>query len=165
MKRFFKVLFLILLALFILIQLYPRPMKNIEQSFNPNDISVTNKTTLAVQNILKSSCYNCHSNNTTYPWYSTVQPTAWWLGNHIRDGKKELNFSEFGTYSLRKKYKKFEEIIKEVKENEMPLKSYTLIHTDAKLDASEKAQLLDWANAEYVGMKTFYPADSLIGKK
>lgn len=165
MKRFLQVLFLILPALFILIQLYPRPKKNIEQSLNPNDISFSNKTIPAEQNILKSSCYDCHSNNTTYPWYSAIQPVAWWLGDHIREGKKELNFSEFGTYSLRRKYKKFGEIIKEVEEGEMPLKSYTRIHTDAKLDAAKKAQILQWANAEYERMKTLYPADSLIEKK
>jgi hypothetical protein len=165
MKRLLKISLLTLVVLFILIQFYPRPRKNIQQSVNPNDISVSHRISPAIQGILKSSCYDCHSNNTTYPWYAEMQPVAWWLGNHIRDGKKQLNFSDFGTYNLSGKYKKFDEIIKEVKGGGMPLKSYTLIHRNAKLAPSEKAQLLNWASAEYEGMRALYPADSLIGKK
>jgi hypothetical protein len=165
MKRFFKYFLLTLLILFVLVQFYPRPPKNVDLSASPNDISVTNKTTLGVQNILKKSCYDCHSNNTTYPWYASIQPVAWWLGNHITEGKKHLNFSEFGTYSLSQKYKKLEETIHEVENGDMPLTSYTLIHTDAKLGAAEKKTLLDWANAEYANMRANYPADSLVGKK
>lgn len=164
MKRFLKFFLLAILTLFILIQFYPRAKKNIDHSQNPNDISVTNRTRSDIQNILKNSCYDCHSNNTTYPWHSAIQPVAWWLGDHINEGKKELNFSEFGTYNLRRKYKKFDEIIKEVEEDEMPLKSYTRIHQVAKLDTTEKAALLSWATNEYEAMKSLYPADSLTKK-
>jgi len=164
MKRFFKIFFLILLILFILIQFYPRPEKNSGQSYNKNDISATYNTTPAVQNILKNSCYDCHSNKTVYPWYSYLQPVAGWLGNHIIEGKKELNFSEFDTYSPRKKFKKLDEIIREVEEDKMPLESYTFIHYNAKLDSAEKAQILNWAKNNYDGMKEKYPADSLKRK-
>jgi hypothetical protein len=165
MKRFFKIFLLTLVVLFILVQFYPRPEKNIQQTVNPNDISATHKMTPGIRHLLKRSCYDCHSNYTTYPWYSAMQPIASWLGDHISAGKKELNFSEFNAYKLARKFKKFDEIIKEVKGGEMPLKSYTLIHTDARLDSGEKAQLLDWANAEYEKMRMHYPADSLVGKK
>ena len=164
MKRFLKLLLITILALFILIQLYPRPKKNVEKNLNPYDISLTNKTPPGVHKILKVSCYNCHSNNTIYPWYASLQPVAWWLGDHITEGKKELNFSEFGTYSLRRKYKKLDEIIKEVEEDKMPLQNYTRLHHDAKLDTSEKAAILAWANTEYDKMTANYPADSLVKK-
>ena len=165
MKRFFKYFFLVILAIFILIQLYPRPKKNNDNSRNPADIAVTFSTPADVQNILKNSCNDCHSNYTSYPWYASIQPVAWWLGDHITEGKKELNFSEFGTYSLRKKYKKFEEIIKEVEDDKMPIDDYLKIHSDAKLSPGEKTILIKWATFHQGEMKRLYPADSLIRKK
>jgi hypothetical protein len=165
MKRFFKILLIVLVSLFVLMQFYPKPKKNNNPVITQHDFSVTNTPPAPVQNILKRSCNDCHSNNTTYPWYAHVQPVAWWLGDHIREGKKELNFSEFGTYSLRRKYKKLEEIYSEVNEDKMPLSSYTRIHTDAVLSAEEKTILLDWVNAESKKMEAMYPIDSLKRKK
>jgi hypothetical protein len=165
MKKFFKYLIITLLIVFVLMQLIPRPAKNSNTSVTVNDISITNKPSLQVMDILKESCYDCHSNNTRYPWYASIQPVAWWLGDHIKDGKRQLNYSEFGTYSLRKKYKKLEETIKMVEEDEMPLKSYTLIHTSSKLNATEKDLLINWGKQEMEMMRNTYNADSLLGKK
>jgi len=165
MRRFLKILLLIIISLFILIQLYPRPVKNINANITKNDFSITNTPPMAVQNILKKSCNNCHSNNTVYPWYSHLQPVSWWLGDHIEEGKKELNFSEFGTYSPRKKYKKLEEMYSEVKDDKMPLSNYTIIHKDAILNVDEKQLFLSWVDAESKKMEAVYPADSLKRKK
>jgi ABC-type tungstate transport system permease subunit len=101
-----------------------------------------------VQQILKISCYDCHSNNTNYPWYNKIQPASWLLENHIKEGKKELNFSEFGTYSKRRQKNKLKSIINQIKKDEMPLYSYTLIHKDAKLSERNKKDLIDWLSKQ-----------------
>lgn len=99
-----------------------------------------------IQNLLKTSCYDCHSNNTNYPWYSKIQPGAWFMENHINEGKEELNFSTFGDYSGRRKKSKLKSIISQIKDDEMPIWSYTLVHGDAKLSKEEKLILDKWLN-------------------
>ena len=101
-----------------------------------------------IQNLLKNSCYDCHSNNTNYPWYNKIQPIGWLLENHIKDGKKDLNFSEFGIYSKRRQKSKLKSIINQIKKDEMPLYSYTLIHKDAKLSERNKKNLIDWLSKQ-----------------
>ncbi|NEW80269.1 MAG: heme-binding domain-containing protein, partial [Gelidibacter sp.] len=101
-----------------------------------------------IQNILKKSCYDCHSNNTNYPWYHKIQPASWLLENHIKEGKKGLNFSEFGAYSKRRQKSKLKSIINQIKDDEMPLYSYTLIHSDAKLSEGNKKDLIDWLSKQ-----------------
>jgi len=97
-----------------------------------------------VQNILKTSCYDCHSNNTKYPWYNKIQPVGWFLEHHINEGKKELNFSNFGTYTKRKQKHKLKAIVNQIKDNDMPLFSYTIIHRDAKISNKKSKILIDW---------------------
>ncbi|MHB1197740.1 MAG: heme-binding domain-containing protein [Lutibacter sp.] len=97
-----------------------------------------------IQNLLKNSCYDCHSNNTNYPWYNNIQPISWFLDYHINEGKKELNLSEFGTYSKRKQKSKLKSIINQIEKDEMPLSSYTLIHKDAKLSENNKVLITKW---------------------
>lgn len=97
-----------------------------------------------VQAILKTSCYDCHSNNTRYPWYSKIQPGGWWMASHIKKGKKELNFSELGSYSKRRQQSKLKSIANTIEDGTMPLPSYTLIHKDAKLNKVNETILLNW---------------------
>jgi len=99
-----------------------------------------------VEVIFKTSCYDCHSNNTAYPWYNKIQPVSWIMQGHIKEGKSELNFNEFGSYSERRQKSKFKSILSQVKEGEMPLSSYTLMHREAKLSENEKKALEDWIN-------------------
>jgi hypothetical protein len=137
------------LGLFVVIQLF-RPTLNSSVSGpfeGKNDITRLRPPSLEVRRILESSCYDCHSNRTRYPWYAHVQPVAWWLENHIRDGKKHLNFSEFESYSTKRKMKKLEALCDEVRDREMPLKSYTWLHRGAKLNDAEIKALCDWAEA------------------
>jgi len=94
--------------------------------------------------LLKTSCYDCHSNNTNYPWYNKIQPISWFLERHIKEAKEELNFSEFGEYSIRKQKSKLKSISNQIKDDEMPLSSYTLIHRDAKLSEKDKSELEKW---------------------
>ena len=92
------------------------------------------------------SCYDCHSNNTSYPWYNKVQPIAWFLENHIKEGKAELNFNEWKNYSDRRKNSKLRSIIKQIENGEMPMDSYTLIHRGAKLDSLAKNEIINYMN-------------------
>jgi len=94
--------------------------------------------------ILKTSCYDCHSNNTEYPWYDKVQPVAWFLESHIEEGKSELNFSEWKNYSNRRKKSKLKSIGSQIRKDKMPLSSYTFIHGDAKLSESKKELIIKW---------------------
>ena len=103
------------------------------------------KPTQEVAAILKSACYDCHSNQTTYPWYSNLAPASFYLEDHIKDGKRHLNFSEWEQYSAKRKDHKLDELIEEVEREGMPLESYTLVHTEAKLDAAQTEALINWA--------------------
>src|SRR5688572_19617871 len=89
-----KKILLIILALFIVIQ-FVRPERNLSSAEAPGDIFTHYAASDSVKHLVRTVCYNCHSNNTVYPWYSNVQPFAWWLDHHIKEGKGELNFSEF----------------------------------------------------------------------
>ena len=142
--KILKKIILVLLVALALIQLYPRPKKNISEGISTNDINTVIQVEDTVLHILKTSCYNCHSDNTNYPWYSTIQPVSMWLGNHINEGKKELNFSQFAKYSAKKKDHKLEEIAEQVEKQEMPMKSYTLFHADAKLSDEKAALIINW---------------------
>lgn len=112
-----------------------------------SDFIKTYKVPEDIGRMLHTSCYNCHSNNTNYPWYSRIQPVGWYLQNHINKGKSELNFSEFGSYSVRRQKSKLESMANQIEKNEMPLSSYTIIHRDARFSPRSKKALLDYLNA------------------
>ncbi len=143
-KSILKKVLIVLIVALALLQLY-RPAKNISTEVSVNAIGQHYNVPEPVDKLLRTSCYDCHSNNTVYPWYGNVQPVALWLDDHIRDGKKHLNFDEFNTYSAERKQKKFKEIAEEIEEGEMPMTSYTLIHKNAKLSPADKKLLVDWA--------------------
>ncbi len=163
MKKIFKRILIALLIIFIAIQ-FIRPAKNRSEGISANDISTKYPVPDSVQAILKVACYDCHSNNTRYPWYAEIQPVAWWLNNHIKDGKRGLNFSEFTSYRIKKQFHRLDDINKLVKKNEMPLSSYTLIHTDAKLTEGQKLAIAAWATSIRDSIKAHYPPDSLAKK-
>jgi len=138
-----KKILLVLLLVFIAMQ-FIRPARNIGQ-VGQADIANRLMVPGSVEGILKTSCYDCHSNNTRYPWYANIQPMGWLLANHIKDGKDDLNFNEFGTYTKRRQVSKLKAIGSSVKEGTMPLPSYTLLHQDAILSKEEKTLVTDWA--------------------
>lgn len=140
-----KIIALILLVGFVGIQFVPTDL-NQSDTVPITDFLVVNNTPENISTLLQESCYDCHSNNTQYPWYNRVQPVAWFLENHIKEGKEELNFNEWDTYSNRRKNSKLKSIISQVEDDEMPLASYTLIHKDAKLSKSEKTLIIDYIN-------------------
>lgn len=156
-----KKILLSLLAIFIIIQLF-RPAKNLSDD-RAKDISKKYMIPADVNATLQDACYNCHSNKTDYPWYVNIQPVAWWLANHVNEGKQKLNFSTFTSRRIAFQNKKFEDIIENVKEREMPLPSYTWfgLHPEAKITDLQRQQIIDWAEAQMDTLKNQYPADSL----
>ena len=159
-----KKIFIFLLFALIVIQ-FIRPKKNKAKGPQPNYIDNNFLTSADVKSILAKACNDCHSNNTVYPWYAQVQPVTWWLNDHIKEGKKELDFSQFANYSIRRQYKKLEEINEQVKKNEMPLNSYLWVHKDATLDNEQKLLLANWVTTLRDSIKANYPPDSLTRKK
>lgn len=140
-----KILLTLFIAL-IIIQFF-HPKKNVSAAPGPNHIEATHAVPPAVKGILEKACYDCHSDNTRYPWYNNVQPVAWWLAHHVDEGKNELNFSQFGSYAAKRQAHKLEEVSEMVKEHRMPLESYEWLHSDAKLTPEEVKTLTDWADA------------------
>jgi Haem-binding domain len=137
---------LVLIIVIIIIQ-FIRPTPNKADGKQPNYIGSVYPVPEDVKAILDKACMDCHSNNTRYPWYDRIQPVAWWLNYHIIEGKKKLNFDEFLSSTPKKQDDNMKEVVKQVKENEMPLKSYTWIHKDAILSPEEKTKIMDWGTA------------------
>jgi hypothetical protein len=151
-----------LFALLIIIQFF-RPAKNLGGD-HTNDIRTLYRVPENVSLILDKGCNDCHSNTTRYPWYAQVQPFAWWIADHVKEGKRELNFSEFTKRKLAVQNHKLEEVIETVKEHEMPLPSYTWMgrHPQANLTDEERVALTDWAAGLMDSLKRTVPADSLV---
>ena len=160
-----KKILIVLVVVFVLIQ-FIRPAKN---NSNDNTYEISTQYTVSddIRHLLTVACYDCHSNNTHYPWYSNIQPVAWWLNSHIEDGKKHLNFSEFTNKPLPYQYHKLEETVEEIEEKEMPLASYTQfgLHAEANLSDAQRIVLIDWAKEQIQYLERTYPKDSLVRKK
>lgn len=132
-----------LIALFAIAQ-FINPAKNQSETIPETDFIVTETPPKQISQLLKTACYDCHSNNTIYPWYDRITPVNFWVDNHIQHGKKHLNFSEWSNYSVKKKQHKLDEIIELVEAKEMPLSSYTLMHQDTKLSEEQIKNLNGW---------------------
>jgi hypothetical protein len=94
--------------------------------------------------VLQRVCYNCHSNETTWPWYSSIAPASWLVGRDVREGRSHLNFSEWGAYDSGMRSHKLRGIAEEVKSGDMPPWYYSFVHRDSRLRASERNQILAW---------------------
>lgn len=138
-----KIIVLVLLVAFVGIQFIPTT-RNQSDTVPSTDFMVVHNVPETIQKKLQVSCYDCHSNNTQYPWYNKIQPAAWFLEDHIKEGKAELNFSEWDSLSSRRKSSKLRSIIKQIESGEMPLDSYTLIHKDAKFSEAESEEMINW---------------------
>jgi hypothetical protein len=122
-----------------------RPARTVSQGVRDQDISKAYSVPGNVYESLRRSCYDCHSSETVYPWYSHIQPLGWWLQDHIDEGKRELNFSDFACYPLKKQRHKLEEIVEVVEGGQMPLPNYLWIHRNARLDEHQKKIMIKWA--------------------
>ena len=142
--RLAKKILLVSGILFIALQ-FIRPARNKSSQVLTTDISKVVTIPDTVLTLLKNACYDCHSNNTDYPWYSNIQPMGWLMAYHIKQAKNELNFSEFGSYSQRRQLSKLDGIANSIKDDIMPLKSYKIMHKSAQLSTDEKSLLINWA--------------------
>jgi exonuclease VII small subunit len=138
-----KIIAIVLLVAFVGIQFIPTT-RNQSDTVPSTDFMLVNNVPETIQKKLQVSCYDCHSNNTQYPWYNKIQPAAWFLEDHIKEGKAELNFNEWDSLSSRRKASKLRSIIKQIENGEMPLDSYTLIHTDAKFSEAEAKEIINF---------------------
>lgn len=110
-------------------------------------INITNPSE-DIAMVLKNSCYDCHSNESTYPWYTNIAPISWWTKHHINEGRRHINFSEWGDYPLDKLNHKLEECYEEIEEGKMPMTSYTIAHPDAKMTTEQKNKLKEWLTTQ-----------------
>ena len=152
------------LAVLLLIFQFIRPEKN-NSGDRSKDISTLYAVPENVNSILERSCTDCHSNKTIYPWYAVVEPVGWWLGNHVKDGKRHFNLNNFSAMRVAVQKKKMEELMDQIKDDEMPLSSYTLIHRDAELSPADKQILNLWCQQIIDNLKAKYPPDSLVFKR
>ncbi|WP_232516174.1 heme-binding domain-containing protein [Chitinophaga caeni] len=141
-----KKILIILLLVFIVIQVI-RPGKNEGQAMGTEDITSVVQVPDSIMVILKASCYDCHSDHSEYPWFDQVTPVNWWVNHHINEGKSELNFTHFGTYSAKKMHHKLDEIAETVEKGEMPLPSYLWMHGEAKLSPAQREAIINWAKS------------------
>ncbi len=158
-----KILY-VLLAAFVIIQ-FIRPTRNQAAGPFPDEINTKFAMSDNVASVMKTACYDCHSNSTRYPWYSNIQPVAWWLQGHVNDGKKHLNFSEFASYKEKRQRKKFEEIKEAVTDGWMPLDSYKWIHKDAKLTAEQSAAIAKWCDESLAKLPAAEPENRTDNSK
>src|SRR6185436_901130 len=156
MKRPFKILrwFLILLAVvFVAIQ-FSRPART-NPPVNPaHSIEANLQVSPQVVAIFDRSCNDCHSNKTVWPWYTNVAPVSWFLVNHVNEGRRDMNLSEWGSYDKDKQSHRLRDICEQVQDGEMPLSTYTPLHPKAKLSAEDVKTICDWANAERARIST-----------
>ncbi len=132
-----------LVVLGVAIQLY-RPARTNPAADPANTLTATTAVPADVAAVLKRSCYDCHSNETRWPWYSNVAPLSWGVIGHVTEARSHYNFSEWGTYTPAKRATLLENMCGEVREGGMPLLSYLLLHPDARLSDADRKAICDW---------------------
>ena len=143
MKKFLKITVILLGLAFIGIQL-----KQVDRTNPPVDADLDFDGPEEVRAILQAKCYDCHSNQSDWPWYSYVAPISWWIANHVEEGRREVNYSEWGKYSERRKEEKIEETYDEILDDLMPIKSYRITHPDSKVTEEEFIIIEKWLDGE-----------------
>jgi hypothetical protein len=131
------------IVMFLVIALVAMQFIPVERS-NPSDRNQIT-TPPEVKTILRRACYDCHSNETRWPWYARVAPISFWLSHDVKEGRKEVNFSIWDRYDERRKNRKLKEIVKEVKDGDMPPWYYVPVHADAKLSQGDGEAIVKWA--------------------
>ena len=144
MKKTTKILGYFLAVILVLIQFYPtnKPLTYVN---NPNGLLENSQVPNHISNLLKSACYDCHSNETKYPWYASIAPLKWLIYSDINQGREELNFSDWNTISKEEKADILDDISTIILEEEMPLKKYVLLHSEAKLSLKDREDISNWA--------------------
>jgi hypothetical protein len=147
MGRWFKRIGLGLIVVLVVLQFF-RPDRNATPVDPQQDLLSVASPPDQVASLIRSSCYDCHSNQTNYPWYSNISPVSWYLNQHISKGKEEVNFSEYGSLEKADKIRVLDEFYEVLEGGDMPLPSYTLIHREARLSKEEIDALCSWSEQE-----------------
>ena len=145
MKRILRILLIALIAFFVIIQFIPNELPE-NTTDNTKDLLNIERVPENIRTTLKTSCYDCHSNQTVYPWYSYVAPVSWLVVKDIKEGRDKVNFSEWGTLKKRSKIKVLSNMADEVESGDMPLPVYLIMHRDAKLDENTRQDLIKWTD-------------------
>jgi hypothetical protein len=155
MKKILKRIFAVLILAFVVLQ-FTNPART-----NPpvvHDMIATNQPPPAVAALLHAACYDCHSSETCWPWYSHIAPMSWLVANDVKDGRENLNLSDWPNDNSKRAAKRLEDMSEQIGYDEMPPKKYTAIHADARLTDAQKKQLMDWLDARAEQLKTTIPA-------
>lgn len=149
MKKYFTFKNIAIFLVFLLLAIQSIRIDKTTEPVNPEtDFIALTSANSDVAGMLKTACYDCHSNQPTYPWYTNIAPVSWWIKHHIDEGSHHLNFSIWGTYKEKRKNHKLDECVEMIEEGEMPMSSYTLMHGDAKLTDAQKLQLVEFFKAQ-----------------
>ncbi len=148
MKKILKIAFFVIVIGLIAIQFFNRPDKTSTTEIAPGHITKVMNVPANVESILKRSCYDCHSDHTVWPWYSSVAPVSWLVADDVVKGRKKMNFSQWDKIPDAKKEARLNEICEEIKADEMPLPPYLILHGDAKLSQADKDILCQWVEIE-----------------
>ena len=154
MNKMVRRILIILLIALIAIQFYRIDKNNPEVVAGQDFIEITNPPA-EIRQILTVACYDCHSHETVYPWYTNIAPFSFWIKGHINEGRHHLNFSEWGTYTNKRAHHKLEECYEEVEEGHMPLPSYTWIHKDAVLTDVQRDAMATWFKEQMPAYENF----------
>ncbi|MEO8583229.1 MAG: heme-binding domain-containing protein [Flavitalea sp.] len=138
---------LIFLLISLVIIQFIRPARNLGEASSPSDITKTVHVPDTVLSMLQTSCYDCHSNRTAYPWYTNINPVGLWLHGHVKDGKEGLNFSDLSSFTKKKLDHRLKDIGEMVENGDMPLPSYTWIHTYSILSTAQRKLIKEWTES------------------
>ena len=139
-----KKIFLGLVAIFLLLQFVPNDLPEVVKD-NPNDFLANNEVPTEIESLLRASCYDCHSNETRYPWYSYVAPVSWQVSRDTRMGREHLNFSNWNSFEKSDMAEAFYEMAEEIEDEQMPMKIYPIMHWDANLSDDQRQAIASWA--------------------
>jgi hypothetical protein len=135
-----------LIGFVLLMQVFPADAPAVSSS-NPNDLLRDSEIPVEIATMLRTACYDCHSMETKFPWYSYVAPVKWLINRDTKEGRKELNFSNWNELSKMDQASLLDEISTEVLSGDMPMKIYPIMHADAKLSDVDRQKLSDWAES------------------
>ena len=140
-----KISLVVFIAIVVILQVIPyeRPETTTD---NPTDLLLNNELPDTISSLLRAACYDCHSNETKYPWYAYVAPVSWLVIRDIRIGRENMNFSDWESLSKMDKAKLLGNIAEEVEDGEMPMPIYILMHPEAKLTDSQRKMIVDWSD-------------------